>query len=948
MSSPAGMKKPKAVKKLGKKKATLLASGHARPTMPSDLGASDGLAMGRAARAAVDTSDYQPVHDPSFAMASPVKLAKKRKKKKPLRDDLYSDAASQSPAGIAHPNLQAQPESFFDPLNGRQPHKAGDVTPRGLLDDPEPDLGMDGRDAEEKSALPASLETTPKRIKVKKPKDKDRIELEQREREAALEAERSLEAKSGGGNAADGNEEAYEDDDFEDYDDDFEEVDEAAAAAAAAAFTPATKSPKPQSKNMFAPDMRSRRAETDGCEARGGRGQFKKVAVVRRNSSGQRARRGQDDAALWRDNDDLDRLDQVGIQVASHGALSQRVKDLKSRISLQQCRIDVFEQYSLPKWEFYIRSVGAGGTHRQTFTQTNDDACDVGIQAEPLEQADVFCQGEDSGSARFSPEAGGEVDAKVEEKSGMEPDALADEQTDLAGLAALTRMIEVLIEETAADSAAGRGESKSGEEELEDLITRPVRLVDAADASLCLSERQVIDLSYSGSVAHILATAHSPRQDAAELVRTDPGWRLAWSSIVCIWDLTESQPRLERLLTSESRISKILLSPWGGSACVAGCDEGSLLVWDLREAASVTDPLAPVFNTAAPRTLRERDDHMSDVCCLTHLKSAARTGVRGAALAQSISFQFASLDSQGGVRVWTLLESAAAAQNHGESGDAASRAAEPGMSATGKLKLHLADSLSVFPGTFLDAGPISTCLAMFPNDASQLVVGTASGSVVHLSRFAGTVSPREYCIGPALGQRVAMVLHEQVGAAVSCIAFHPKLDDYFLVGYATGTIALFHTRSAMPLRKWEMVTSSLPSTATGFAPVSAVRWSTDSDSAFYVMDGAGQLCLWDLATSADSPILQLPLTVRGRTPEACDAPLLDVSSSLVRTAAPSIATADSDGSVTVRRVARERLCAAFRRCERNFQAPNAENSASAANRTESEPSSPIEALLQRV
>jgi len=295
------------------------------------------------------------------------------------------------------------------------------------------------------------------------------------------------------------------------------------------------------------------------------------------------------------------------------------------------------------------------------------------------------------------------------------------------------------------------------------------------------------------------------------------------------------------ILSSACSVSKCMIGPRTPQVVVAGCEEGTLLVWDLRtEEPFSGNPISPSYCTEAPGVGSPTAYHGAQICGLECLSR------HDALNNSSFEFQFASLDEAGTANIWTVLDHSVESE------------VDPGIFVGARLKLHHVDSTHVSAQRnephleFGECTSTARCFAFHPSDTSRIFVGTASGSIVQLARFGDTPNPKSFKLG---GARFSAFSAQLTGLAVTSISFHPCLHCIFLVGYNSGTFALFEASSAIPLKVWEAATAPSPLSGSGFSAVSKVRWSTTCPSIFQVLDSSGRLAVWDLSQDITKPLV---------------------------------------------------------------------------------------------
>ena len=130
--------------------------------------------------------------------------------------------------------------------------------------------------------------------------------------------------------------------------------------------------------------------------------------------------------------------------------------------------------------------------------------------------------------------------------------------------------------------------------------------------SLCPG-RRVLDVKFNLVQTHLLLTAHDCNN-----VETNRDC-LQGRGIVCYWNVNEpSQP--QKILYCESSPNSCCFSPVKSSLVFAGLEDGSVVVWDIRESSSLHSTVnnkdkqwivrRPTFSTAG---VLNNENHLSPV-----------------------------------------------------------------------------------------------------------------------------------------------------------------------------------------------------------------------------------------------------------------------------------------------------------------------------------------------
>ncbi|RHY97547.1 hypothetical protein DYB37_005081 [Aphanomyces astaci] len=108
----------------------------------------------------------------------------------------------------------------------------------------------------------------------------------------------------------------------------------------------------------------------------------------------------------------------------------------------------------------------------------------------------------------------------------------------------------------------------------------------------------------------------------------------------------------------------------------------------------------------------------------------------------------------------------------------------------GRVKLVKTAVIDSVTAPSLLVGPSANEFAFFPADPNQFVVGTTGGAIVHGSRFDKKLGVKAYRRGGDYGGGGV--------SAVTSLAFHPTLPQYFLAGYADGSLRADIARTCRP------------------------------------------------------------------------------------------------------------------------------------------------------
>ncbi|KAI4897451.1 hypothetical protein NFI96_031538 [Prochilodus magdalenae] len=487
--------------------------------------------------------------------------------------------------------------------------------------------------------------------------------------------------------------------------------------------------------------------------------------------------------------------------------------------SVTECLLDL---PPVSEYDMYIKSFGMANT-KQAYVQCNEDNTDRDTQTEETDTTDKWTQ--------HPPETNNACGGpKVSQNASDE--SLARMSVDSKRLATFLRsaaqVMAVLLEENRAESnPVKKLHSKT------DTLSFSDGCLHLNTSLPFLHGRQVTLLHFSQVQTHTLLSVHSPCSGSS-------GVRLDGKTLICVWNIWEpSAP--QSMLAYEAEVRCCCFSPGKSTLVFAGTAVGSVVLWDLREHSGFHSSLKvggeewtlrhPTFSTDA---VLSEAGHFSSVVSVEPVLVNAEPGIKGPHLPDQeeslgLSFQLASLDENGLLNVWVVIELPKA----DDSGSQTDLGLRPG----GKVKLlhssciQTSERLSSREVKGVTPS-LSILLKFLPSDSNHYFVGTSMGLVRRGTRHGLRVIPKLYRSED--GERPA---------EVTALDFCPSGEPFFLVGCSDGTVRLHSVLHEEPVLEW--------STGSGDAPVLAVQWSKTRPSVFCILDAASVLHIWDL-TERDS------------------------------------------------------------------------------------------------
>ncbi|CAB3993044.1 WD repeat-containing 60-like [Paramuricea clavata] len=353
-----------------------------------------------------------------------------------------------------------------------------------------------------------------------------------------------------------------------------------------------------------------------------------------------------------------------------------------------------------------------------------------------------------------------------------------------------------------------------------------------------LEGRRVLDMKFNSVQTHLLLTAHDCSNVETSVDKNDC---LQERGIVCYWNVNEpSQP--QKILYCESSPKSCCFSSVKSSLVFAGLEDGSVVVWDVRESSSLHSTInnkdnqwvvrRPTFSTAG---VLFSENHLSPVQNILPIAlpiDSAQALSRSTVLQDEpggMAFQLASLDESGVVNIWVVIEL--------DKPDEAGSENDLGLAPGGRVKLIKSTSIQVeSPHREMFVGSaIQTSTMQFSTlDPNHFYVGTDRGWVVHCTRYGGRAHPKVY--RPETESFVT----------ITAIDVSPWNIPVMLVGCTDGTLRLHDLRKEHAIRSW-------PETTQGSAIVQ-LMWSKSRPSLFFVLDAKSNLYIWDLLQKDGHPV----------------------------------------------------------------------------------------------
>lgn len=498
----------------------------------------------------------------------------------------------------------------------------------------------------------------------------------------------------------------------------------------------------------------------------------------------------------------------------------RRANDLKNMIELDTAFYDLLDLPPVREYDLYIRSFGRSDT-KQAYVQTNEDAVERDVQTEEIDDLDKWTQHPADDLAGVGGEGISVMTASVEEKSSIKnPDVMARMGKFLERAA---QMISIILEEEkTTEDRGGTARDKSSSlsvcEGYSQLGSAPF-----------LAGRHILKMFFCPMQPNMFVTVHSMPTQPSGTNMLDP------YGLLCVWNAKETTLP-QKILTCLSQPTCACFSPSRAALVIAGMQDGSVMLWDLREPSALHRTVvfegheivvrAPTYNTAG---VLGKENHLSPVAAITAVHpKVVRQDTGSEAEIEGLSFQLASVEENASVNLWVVTEI--------QVPDMAGSEVDLGLAPGGRVKLLRSSSVTLEnPNKLVTIGSFGALdLQLNLSDLNHFFVGTDMGQIIHGVRFGSRVFPRTY--EPEI----------ESPRQVTCLDFSPFGEPYLLAGCTDGSVHLYHTSYKYPLASW-------PAFTDGHGIVT-VQWSRSRPAVFFVLADNSVLYSFDLVDTGLGPV----------------------------------------------------------------------------------------------
>ena len=481
----------------------------------------------------------------------------------------------------------------------------------------------------------------------------------------------------------------------------------------------------------------------------------------------------------------------------------KRSKYLTNLIELDYVYFGLLELKPQTEYEIYMKSFGRANTQQQ-YTQSNDDYLDKEVTTEPCDSKTCWTQHPAESSVAVCHEDEENVDD--DDKLGK-----FNPKTLQKFMAVSSRIVITLLEERASRHGYSSTFKTESESKLSD------RYASYQPHYISASRTPVSIVSVSSEM--FVVTYTKPKSQS----------KLKYPGLSCLWSLQNIEEPLH-VLAGNGLQKCCCVSRHNPNLIFTGNDDGSIYLYDLNEPAdfhghiegpnnSTVTVRLPTYNTSG---IQLAESHVSKVTSLQILEVDRNTDK-----AHASAFQIASLDENGTIIIWVVINLA----EDTLSGSQTDLGLRPG----GKIKL-VKSAIVTTASPDADISSFRTfSFHQQITDTNTFFVATDTGSVYKTSRIKTIAHPHTY--SDDLG----------IPAIIGSMSFNKYNWKYFLTGSSNGVVSLYYVNRSNPVVIWNRTTRG--------RPIRHIEWSKYSSTIFYVMDSANKFYFWDLSVRDSTPVI---------------------------------------------------------------------------------------------
>eukprot|EP01060_Flectonema_neradi_P033560 TRINITY_DN5664_c0_g2_i1.p1 TRINITY_DN5664_c0_g2~~TRINITY_DN5664_c0_g2_i1.p1 ORF type:complete len:955 (+),score=232.86 TRINITY_DN5664_c0_g2_i1:103-2967(+) len=565
----------------------------------------------------------------------------------------------------------------------------------------------------------------------------------------------------------------------------------------------------------------------------------------------------------------------------------QRAQEILQWVPLEMTTYTMLEVQPCTEYDIYMRNFGLSNSE-QASTQVPDDAerDSLAIQTDPVTHVAHGCQApEDLGVST--------TETALEKRKRT---AQVDSSRLLNFVSNCSVVFSVLLDEAATSNTVDRDAGSNFK-----FSSSVVQL----KTENYIADRGTIGVSFSRSSTQYLVTIHGKLRGNESSYDTKESQH-RYDGLCLVWNINNpSTP--DKICSAGSQITTGCFSPHNGYLFYGGSSCGAIFLWDLRERDYLHNSIPNTNRTLrVPNGTKIRlptystenligDNHS---CKIRRVLPIGYNNILIGAKDADSNEQVVSLDEMGNISIWIVVEIRDKRAFEKDFGLNIGSSMRLFKSATvsvnqpmrGEFDTFIPKSANVKPLAELDpfqprmaespsskrkqsSGLLGLTdatafdLEFQPNDASQFLVATDTGNILHASRFGEGATPARYRISAPLQSAISDDFnHAELsmpdpkrGTLVLSIHYSETDNRLFLAALNDGSINIYKTSWGSPLFTLEDFTHH---------PIIVARWSRVQRGVIWALDSSGVIHIFDLIEDDHSrrqkPILSQDCCIEGK------------------------------------------------------------------------------------
>ena len=541
----------------------------------------------------------------------------------------------------------------------------------------------------------------------------------------------------------------------------------------------------------------------------------------------------------------------------------QRAQEILQWVPLEMTTYTMLEVQPCTEYDIYMRNFGLSNSE-QASTQMPDDSelNAISIQTDAVTHVSHAAQiPEDIGLSGND----NIIDKKRVKSQQVDSSKLLNFVSNCSGV------LRILLDETTTDNNADRDTGSS---------FRFSSSVTQLRTEAYIANRGTIGIAFSRSSTQYLVTLHGKVKDSD----ADPKeTQHRYDGLCLVWNINNSS-KPDKICSAGSQITTGCFSPHNGYLLYGGSSCGAVFLWDLRERDYIhssvpntnkTQRIAGENIIRLPTYSTENligDNHS---CVIRRVLPIGYNNILIGGKDADSNEQVVSLDEMGTISIWIvvdirdkrafekdfglnvgssmrLFKSATVTVNQPTRGDfdvfIPKQAAIKQLSELDPFQKSIESPLSRRKqnNELLPLNDTRTFdLEFQPNDASQFLVATDCGNILHASRFGDGATPARYRISaPLQSTESSDFNHAEIsmpdpkrGTIVLSIHYSETDNRLFLAALNDGCINVYKTSWGSPLFTLEDFTKK---------SIIVARWSRFHRGVIWALDSGGVIYVFDL------------------------------------------------------------------------------------------------------